>query len=96
MAHKADYWLPIRPGTDGALAMSWMNVIIKENLYDRAFVERWTNAPHLIDVETMAPLTESMIRKGGDERQFVVWDQKSGRGSGVKDGGCHSGFGGHL
>jgi anaerobic selenocysteine-containing dehydrogenase len=84
MAHKADYWLPIRPGADGAMAMSWMNVIIKENLYDRPFVERWTNATHLIDVEGMAPIVESMIREGGSEREFVIWDKKSGGPKGAK------------
>lgn len=35
-------WLPIRPGTDGALALSLTQVLIAEELYDEAFVERWT------------------------------------------------------
>jgi len=34
-------WLPIRPGTDGAMALGWANVIIEEELYDKAFVEQW-------------------------------------------------------
>jgi thiosulfate reductase / polysulfide reductase chain A len=38
----ADLWLQIRPGTDAALLMAWINVIIKEDLYDRDFVDRWT------------------------------------------------------
>ena len=38
----ADIWLQLRPGTDGALAMGWLNVIINEGLYDKDFVERWT------------------------------------------------------
>lgn len=42
LAKKADMHLPIRPGTDGALALALMHVIIKENLYDKDFVERWT------------------------------------------------------
>jgi anaerobic selenocysteine-containing dehydrogenase len=41
VAELADIWLPIRPGTDAALALGWMHVIISEDLYDRAFVERW-------------------------------------------------------
>lgn len=40
-AQKADMYLPIRPGTDGALALALMHVIIKEDLYDKDFVERW-------------------------------------------------------
>ena len=41
-AEAADIHLQLRPGTDGALAMGWLNVIINEELYDRDFVERWT------------------------------------------------------
>lgn len=34
-------WIPIRPGTDGALALSMMEVIIDEELYDEDFAENW-------------------------------------------------------
>jgi anaerobic selenocysteine-containing dehydrogenase len=40
-AAKADMWVPIRPGTDAALALAMLNVIINENLYDAEFVSRW-------------------------------------------------------
>jgi anaerobic selenocysteine-containing dehydrogenase len=43
LASQAEMYLPIRPGTDGALALAVMHVVIKENLYDREFVERWTH-----------------------------------------------------
>jgi anaerobic selenocysteine-containing dehydrogenase len=39
---KAQIWLQIKPGTDTALALAFLNVIIEEELYDRAFVEKWT------------------------------------------------------
>jgi anaerobic selenocysteine-containing dehydrogenase len=35
-------WVGIRPGTDGALALSMIQVLIAEGLYDREFVEKWT------------------------------------------------------
>jgi thiosulfate reductase/polysulfide reductase chain A len=38
----ADIWLQIRPGTDAALLMAWINVIIEEGLCDRDFVDKWT------------------------------------------------------
>ncbi len=41
LAAKADIWLQIRPGTDAALALAMLNVIVKEKLYDREFVDRW-------------------------------------------------------
>ncbi len=37
----ADIWVPLRPGTDAALALSMLNVIIDENLIDAPFVETW-------------------------------------------------------
>jgi anaerobic selenocysteine-containing dehydrogenase len=42
LARKADIWLQIKPGHDGLLAMTMINEIIKENLYDAAFVEHYT------------------------------------------------------
>jgi len=39
---KSDLWLQIRPGTDDALALAMINVIIEQKLYDRDFVEKWT------------------------------------------------------
>jgi anaerobic selenocysteine-containing dehydrogenase len=41
-AAKADLWLPINPGTDGALAMAMAHVIISEELHDTQFIEKWT------------------------------------------------------
>ena len=41
MSSRADYLLQLRPGTDTALAMAWLNVIISEGLYDKEFVEYW-------------------------------------------------------
>ncbi|MDR1713315.1 MAG: molybdopterin-dependent oxidoreductase [Coriobacteriales bacterium] len=40
-AQKADLYLQIRPGTDSALAMGFINIIIEEGLYDHEFVEEW-------------------------------------------------------
>jgi len=40
-AQKADEWVPIRPGTDGAMALAMCRVIIDEKLYDEDFVNRY-------------------------------------------------------
>ncbi len=42
LAEEADEWISLRPGTDGALAWSMAQIIIKENLCDGDFVEKWT------------------------------------------------------
>jgi anaerobic selenocysteine-containing dehydrogenase len=41
-ASKAGEFIQIRPGSDGALALGMMHVIINENLYDKDFVKNWT------------------------------------------------------
>ncbi len=41
-AEKADMWLAIRPGTDVALMLGWLRIIIEEHLYDPDFVANWT------------------------------------------------------
>lgn len=40
-AGKSDHWLAIRPGTDIALLLAWMNVLINEDRYDRDYIERY-------------------------------------------------------
>ncbi|MGM9613930.1 MAG: molybdopterin-dependent oxidoreductase [Oscillospiraceae bacterium] len=42
LTRAAKLWLPLRPGTDGALAMGILNILIQEKLYDRDFVENYT------------------------------------------------------
>ncbi len=40
-ASKANHWLPIKPGTDTALLLAWMNVLITEKLYDKEYLEKY-------------------------------------------------------
>ena len=40
-AGEVDLWLPVRPGSDAAMALGWINLIIEEELYDKAFVEQY-------------------------------------------------------
>jgi len=44
----ADEWIPIRPGTDGALFMALLHELIASDLIDRPFLQRYTNAPQLV------------------------------------------------
>lgn len=76
-AEKAHIWLQIRPGTDLALALAWQNIIINEGLYDKDFVEKWTNAPFLWRSDTRRLLRQSDIVGVGEPKNFVVWDTVS-------------------
>ena len=75
-ASRSEKWLQVRPGSDAALAMGFLNVIVNEGLYDREFVEKWTNAQHLIRTDTGKILRESELTAGGDPGSFVVWDER--------------------
>jgi anaerobic selenocysteine-containing dehydrogenase len=41
-AELADLWLPLKAGSDAAMMLGWLKVILDEELYDAAFVRRWT------------------------------------------------------
>ncbi len=47
----ADEWVPIRPGTDGALLLALIHELIAQGLYDREFLVRYTNAGQLVNLD---------------------------------------------
>ncbi|WP_418314843.1 molybdopterin-dependent oxidoreductase [Piscinibacter sakaiensis] len=82
----ADEWIPIRPGTDGALLMGLLHVLIADELIDQTFLKRFTNAPQLVvlDDGERHGLFAFDPDKGppGDGREphnKLVWDSASGR-----------------
>ncbi len=48
MGKEADIWVNLRPGTDGAVANCWAQVIIENDLIDDLYVRKWMNAPMLL------------------------------------------------
>lgn len=74
LARKADCWLRVRPGSDGALALAMIHVLFDENLYDEAFLRDWTNGAFLIREDNGTLLTGADITRGGDRDRFAVWD----------------------
>lgn len=73
LAHKADVFLPVRPGSDGAMMLSWINVILEEELFDREFVTRWTNGPALVFTDSMELVKEADVVPGGESRDFLPY-----------------------
>jgi anaerobic selenocysteine-containing dehydrogenase len=76
-ASRAKHWLPVRPGTDAALAMGMLKVIIDEDLFELDWVLRWSNACHLLRQDNGKLLRESAIKPNGNPDNFVAWDQSS-------------------
>ncbi len=76
IAAQADLLLQVRPGTDGALALALIDVVIRQKLYDDEFVRRWTNAAFLLRSDTGAALTEADIAAHGSQERLVVWDER--------------------
>ena len=77
VAAKADEWLRVRPGTDGALALGIAGVMIEEGWFDRDFMRDWSNGPFLVvdggtDAGAGRPgrlLAVSELGPGGDPGQ---------------------------
>lgn len=76
-AAKADVWLPVRPGTDVALMLSWIKYIIDKDLYDHEFTLKWTNLPYLVNTKTQMFLHGDDIAPDGNPKDYVVWDKKT-------------------
>jgi len=79
LASKADLWLRVRPGTDGALALGIANIMIERGWFDRDFIRDWSNGPHLVRADNGRLVTEADISKGGDARRLFAWETSSVR-----------------
>ncbi|NTU79799.1 MAG: molybdopterin-dependent oxidoreductase, partial [Chloroflexales bacterium] len=78
-AQKTDLWLRVRPGTDGALALSMAHVMIEQGWYDRDFIRDWTNGPLLVRADTGRLLTEHDLAGAGSTQRYVAWSESQGR-----------------
>ncbi|NPC56910.1 molybdopterin-dependent oxidoreductase [Caenimonas soli] len=76
LATQADSWLAVRPGTDAALALGLMRLLIRSERFDIAFVREWTNAPFLVRTDTGRFLRMRDIAPDCAEDAYVVWDRK--------------------
>ena len=79
LAGKADVWLRVRPGTDGALALGLANLMIERGWYDRDFIRNWSNGPHLVRADTGRLLTERDLEPNGAAGRVFAWDSAAAR-----------------
>ena len=77
VAKEADSWLKIKPSTDDALALGWLNVILSEKLFDEPFIRDWSNAPFLITKNGKKLLREDDVKEDGDHANYLIWDLKT-------------------
>ncbi|KAA0227242.1 ethylbenzene dehydrogenase, partial [bacterium] len=66
----ADYFIPVRIGTDAALVLSMCRVILDEGLFDSLFIREQTDLPLLVRRDNGRFLRECDLREGGRENQF--------------------------
>jgi anaerobic selenocysteine-containing dehydrogenase len=78
-ATKADIWLRVRPGTDGALALGIAQAMIQHGWFDREFIRDWTNGPLLVRTDSGRLLTHSDLTAQGSAQQYVAWNEATGR-----------------
>jgi anaerobic selenocysteine-containing dehydrogenase len=77
----ADEWVPIRPGTDGALLLAIVHEILALGLYDREFLVRYTNAGQLVNLDESSDDFGLMVRdepQGGEPayaQNQMWWDR---------------------
>ncbi len=60
----ADEWVPIRPGTDGALLLALVREIMELGLFDRDFLIRYTNAAELVNQDADSDTFGLFVREG--------------------------------
>nr|CRH05362.1 putative molybdopterin oxidoreductase [Candidatus Magnetococcus massalia] len=70
----ADQWVGIKPGTDGALLMAIIHVLINEGLYDKDFLENYSNAAELV-VQNEGE-QEGLFLRSGAEKPEGVYDNQ--------------------
>ena len=78
LANKADVWLRVRPGTDAALALGMVNVMIERGWYDQGFIRDWTNGPLLVRTDTSRILTGADVSPDGRPTTLLAWDLVGG------------------
>lgn len=78
LARRADQWLPVRQGTDQALALGLANRIIADGAYDAGFMARWSNGPLLVRGDDGRFLREADLPGGGRDDVLLAAGTEGG------------------
>jgi anaerobic selenocysteine-containing dehydrogenase len=74
-AIHADVFVPVRIGSDAALALAMCRVIVDEGLMDRPFVREQTDLPLLVRTDTGRFLRQQDVAEGGRDDIFYFFDK---------------------
>lgn len=77
-ACESDVYLPINPGTDLYMQLTWCNYIIQNELYDKDFLSYWTNAPFLMNKRTRKLVRASEIDGSYENGDFIAVNEVDG------------------
>ncbi|MFC1904331.1 molybdopterin-dependent oxidoreductase [Chloroflexota bacterium] len=77
IASKANMWVPLKPGSDIALALGMINVILNDGLFDKEFVLKRTVAPFLVSKDTKFFLREKDSGEGSSGERYMIWDRQT-------------------
>jgi len=77
-AMHADLFVPVKPGTDVALALAMAKLILDEGLHDEALLREQTDLPILVRLDTKKFLRESDLVEGGSDETLYRWDRARG------------------
>ncbi len=72
VAGKAKYYLPIKPGTDMALLLTWSNILIKEGLYDKEYSEKYGIGFEQFAAEVSQYTPEWAYTETGVEAKLII------------------------
>ncbi|MFN0093785.1 MAG: molybdopterin-dependent oxidoreductase [Dehalococcoidia bacterium] len=76
-AAMSDQWVPVKVGTDAALALAMIAIIHLAELTDVDYMRQHTNGPFLVRDDNGQILRESDVVDGGDPEAFMVWDEQT-------------------
>ncbi|MGA2463424.1 MAG: molybdopterin-dependent oxidoreductase [Thermodesulfobacteriota bacterium] len=78
-AFKATEWVPLLPGTDAAVGLAMLNVIVNElGIYDAVYLKNKTNAPYLVG-------SDGRYIRDGNTNRPMVWDAAESKAKNYDD-----------
>jgi anaerobic selenocysteine-containing dehydrogenase len=74
LAPISEPWLNIYPGTDVYLALTWINIVLENEWYNKDFLKYWSNAVFLVRKSDNHIIRTEDVAENGNNDDFVVWD----------------------